>query len=77
MTNEAFLHALELAVEAGVKFSGVLCRRATWKDGVQVFVEKGAVALDDWLSREGIRNVKNVNHRLADATPWFAIHSAS
>jgi tagatose 1,6-diphosphate aldolase len=75
--NEVFLNALELAAEAGVKFSGVLCGRATWKDGVQVFVEKGRAALEDWLGREGIRNVENVNHRLAAATPWFAIHGAS
>jgi tagatose 1,6-diphosphate aldolase len=77
VSNEAFLHALELAGEAGVKFSGVLCGRATWKDGVQVFVEKGRTALDDWLGSEGIRNVENVNQRLAAATPWFAIQSAS
>jgi tagatose-1,6-bisphosphate aldolase len=32
-SNDAFLHALELAAEAGVKFSGVLCGRAAWKDG--------------------------------------------
>jgi tagatose 1,6-diphosphate aldolase len=77
VSNEAFVHALELAAEAGVKFSGVLCGRATWKDGVPVFVEKGRAALDDWLGSEGIRNVENVNQRLAAATPWFAIHGAS
>jgi len=77
VSNEAFLHALELAAEAAVKFSGVLCGRATWKDGVPVFVEKGRAALDDWLESEGIRNVENVNKRLAAATPWFAIQSAS
>jgi tagatose 1,6-diphosphate aldolase len=74
VSNEAFLHALELAAEAGVKFSGVLCGRATWKDGVPVLVEKGPAALDDWLLSEGIRNVENVNQRLAAATPWFAVH---
>jgi tagatose 1,6-diphosphate aldolase len=77
VSNEAFLHALELVAEAGVKFSGVLCGRATWKDGVPVFVEKGRAALDDWLGSEGIQNVENVNQRLAAATPWFQIRSAS
>lgn len=77
VSNEAFLHALELAAEAGVKFSGVLCGRATWKEGVPVFVEKGRAALDDWLEGAGIRNVENVNQRLAAATPWFAVHGAS
>jgi len=77
VTNAAFLHALELAAEAGVKFSGVLCGRATWKEGVPVFVEKGPVALEDWLASEGIRNVEEVNQRLAAATPWFAVHRLS
>ncbi len=77
VSNEEFLHALELAAEAGVKFSGVLCGRATWKEGVPVFVEKGRAALEDWLGTEGIRNVENVNQRLAAATPWFAVHGVS
>jgi tagatose 1,6-diphosphate aldolase len=77
VSNEAFLHALELAAEAGVKFSGVLCGRATWKDGVPIFAEKGRAALEDWLGGAGIRNVENVNQRLAAATPWFAIRGAS
>jgi len=77
VSNEAFLHALELVAEAGAKFSGVLCGRATWKEGVPVFVEKGPAALEDWLGSEGIRNVENVNQRLAAATPWFAVHGVS
>ena len=77
VSNEAFLHALELAAEAGAKFSGVLCGRATWKEGVPIFVEKGRAALEDWLGSEGIRNVENVNQRLVAATPWFAIYGAS
>lgn len=77
VSNEMFLHALELAAEAGAKFSGVLCGRATWKEGVPVFVEKGRAALEDWLANEGIRNVENVNQRLLSATPWFSIHGAS
>jgi len=77
VSNEAFLYAMELAAEAGVKFSGVLCGRATWKEGVPVFVEKGRAALEDWLASEGIRNVENLNQRLAAAVPWFAFHGAS
>lgn len=77
VSNEAFQHALELAAEAVVKFSGVLCGRATWKEGVPVFVEKGHGALEDWLGRVGVQNIENVNLRLAAATPWFAVHGAS
>lgn len=73
VSNEVFQFALELAAEAGVKFSGVLCGRATWKDGVAVLVEKGERALDDWLGRDGVRNIQNVNRCLGSATSWFAV----
>lgn len=52
VSNETFQYALELAAEAGVNFSGVLCGRVTWKDGVTVFVDKGLTALEDWLNQE-------------------------
>jgi tagatose 1,6-diphosphate aldolase len=61
--NEAFQYALELAAEAGVNFSGVLCGRATGKDGVAVFVEHGLRALEDWSHSEGVRK-----HREREAT---------
>lgn len=77
VSPETFAFGLELAAEAGVNFSGVLCGRATWKDGVPVFVEKGKAALEDWLVREGVRNIENVNARLGSATPWFAFHAIS
>lgn len=72
VTNEAFQFALEMAGEAGVKYCGVLCGRATWKDGVKVLVENGPGALEDWLSTEGVRNIQNVNKCLRTAIPWFA-----
>jgi tagatose 1,6-diphosphate aldolase len=75
--NETFGFALELAAEAGAKFSGVLCGRANWRDGVPVFVKNGISALEDWLSVEGVRNIENVNAGLKAARPWFEKHSAS
>jgi tagatose 1,6-diphosphate aldolase len=77
VSNETFLFGLELAAESGAKFSGVLCGRATWKDGVAVYVEKGPAALDEWLQTVGTQNIENVNVRLAAATPWHAIRSAA
>ena len=71
VSNDTFRFGLELAVEAGVGFSGVLCGRATWKDGVEIFVKQGPSALQDWLGREGVRNIENVNECLASARPWF------
>ena len=59
-----------MAVESGVKFHGVLCGRATWQDGVPVFVKDGAAALEDWLNTTGLKNVKNVNEVLRSAQPW-------
>ncbi len=78
VSNSAFQFGLQLAAEAGVKFSGVLCGRATWKDGVEIFVKQGPLALQDWLGREGVRNIENVNECLGSATPWFeASHLAA
>ena len=69
VSNETFLDALELATEAGVKFSGVLCGRATWQGGVPAFVQGGAKAREEWLQTNGVTNIKNVNKRLAAAVP--------
>jgi len=72
VSNETFQFGLELAAQAGVKFSGILCGRATWKDGVPVFVEKGERALEDWLEQDGVRNIKSLDRHLQHAAPWFA-----
>jgi len=72
VSNATFLYGLELAAEAGARFSGVLCGRATWKDGVDIFVRHGPNALQDWLADVGVRNIENVNKHLSRAVPWFA-----
>lgn len=71
VSNEAFQFGLELAFEAGARFSGVLCGRASWQDGVPIFVKQGAKALDDWLAKDGVQNIQNVNRCLAAAQPWY------
>jgi tagatose 1,6-diphosphate aldolase len=71
VSNETFQYALEPAEEAEVNSSGVQYGRATWKDGVAVFVKHGVTALDDWLHDEGVRNFDNVNEHLRAAQPWF------
>ena len=45
VSNAEFAESLELAAEAGTRFSGVLCGRATWKDGIPVYGKQGADAL--------------------------------
>jgi len=74
--NDVFLETLELAGESGVNFSGVLCGRATWKEGIPVYAKQGVKALEDWLSDTGVKNINNVNARLKAAKPWFAFYGA-
>jgi tagatose 1,6-diphosphate aldolase len=71
VANQTFTGVLTLATEAGSDFSGVLCGRAIWQDGVPVFVHQGAAALDDWLQEHGVPNIQNVNAHLTAARPWF------
>jgi len=77
VSNAEFTESLELAAESGVKFNGVLCGRATWKDGIPVFAKQGAQAFRKWLETEGVKNINNVNARLKAATPWYDIYSVS
>lgn len=70
VSNRAFNEALELASEAGVHFCGVLCGRATWKDGVGFYARGGPEALQEWLETDGVKNIRAVNASLRYATPW-------
>ncbi len=72
VSNAEFNEGLALAAEAGVKFNGVLCGRATWKDGIPVYAKQGAKAFEQWLQNEGVKNIENVNASLKTATSWFA-----
>ena len=76
VSNAEFSESLELAGESGVKFNGVLCGRATWKDGIPVYAKQGAAAFRKWLESEGVKNINNVNEKLKAATPWFSIYEA-
>jgi tagatose 1,6-diphosphate aldolase len=77
VSNDVFSETLELADEAGVNFAGVLCGRATWKDGIPVYAQRGVKALEDWLADQGVRNIENVNARLKAAKPWFSFYGAA
>ena len=70
VSNDLFSETLQLAAEAGATFSGVLCGRATWKDGVPIYVSRGLNGLEDWLATEGVKNIQRVNSLLKTATPW-------
>jgi len=68
--NAQFVESLHMAVEAGVEFAGVLCGRATWKDGMPIYAKGGAKALEDWLKDQGVKNIEAVNAAVKGATPW-------
>ena len=72
VTNPQFVESLNMAAEAGTDYSGVLCGRATWKDGIPVYSKQGVKALEDWLSKEGVKNINAVNAAIKSAKPWHA-----
>jgi tagatose 1,6-diphosphate aldolase len=76
VSNAEFTESLELAAESGVRFSGVLCGRATWKDGIPIYAKQGAAAFRTWLQDEGVKNIANVNDHLKPARPWFEFYGA-
>jgi tagatose 1,6-diphosphate aldolase len=70
VSNPVFIETLELAGESGVAFNGVLCGRATWKDGISIYAKQGPAAFQAWLDTVGVENIENVNKALEAATPW-------
>lgn len=73
--DDEFRETLELAHEAGVPFNGVLCGRATWKDGIPVYAKKGIKAFEDWLADRGVKNIESLNQILEKAAhPWYEMY---
>jgi tagatose 1,6-diphosphate aldolase len=74
-THDVFLETLELAAEADIPFSGVLCGRATWQDGIKAYIQGGALALSSWLEDRGVRNIQALNQVLNKAAkPWWNLY---
>jgi len=71
VSNAVFIENLEFAAESGTDYSGVLCGRATWLDGVKIYGEKGLAALEDWLSDQGVKNIQAVNDAVKPAKAWW------
>ncbi|MBN7453261.1 tagatose 1,6-diphosphate aldolase, partial [Mycobacteroides abscessus subsp. abscessus] len=72
VSAQLFQDTLTFAKEAGSTFNGVLCGRATWKNGVNVFGEKGEQDAREWLRSEGRQNIEELNAVLKEtASPWF------
>lgn len=72
VSAELFNETLKFAKEAGNKFNGVLCGRATWKDSIPIYAQSGEQKTREWLSTIGKSNIDTLNEVLAEtATPWF------
>jgi tagatose 1,6-diphosphate aldolase len=71
VSNATFVENLSMAAESGTDYSGVLCGRATWAEGVPVYGKQGIRALEDWLSTEGVKNINSVNAAITTAKPWY------
>lgn len=72
VSDEVFRETLQIAAEAGTPFSGVLCGRATWQDGIPAYGTGGAQALRGWLKDRGVQNIQALNEVLAyGAKPWW------
>ncbi|HWF08312.1 MAG TPA: tagatose 1,6-diphosphate aldolase [Bryobacteraceae bacterium] len=70
VSNPQFIESLAMAAESGTDYSGVLCGRATWKDGMPIYATKGLDALEDFLSTEGVKNIQAVNNAISSAKSW-------
>jgi tagatose 1,6-diphosphate aldolase len=77
VSNDVFTETLDLATEADTPYSGVLCGRATWKDGIPIYAKSGVKALEDWLADTGVKNIENVNAHLTAAKPWYSFYGAA
>ncbi|HEL1021426.1 tagatose-bisphosphate aldolase [Streptococcus equi] len=66
-----FQETLVFAAEAGARFNGVLCGRATWSGAVAVYMSEGEEAARQWLRTEGFENIDRLNQVLEKtASPW-------
>ncbi|HXE30322.1 MAG TPA: tagatose 1,6-diphosphate aldolase [Terriglobales bacterium] len=77
VSNAEFNQNLALAAASGVKFNGVLCGRATWKDGIGVYAQQGLKGFETWLQTQGRKNIEAVNESLKAASPWYAAYGVS
>ena len=72
VSAETFREELNFAGKAGNKYNGILCGRATWRDGIEVMAKDGEAGLTKWLETTGKQNVEELNSILDTyAKPWY------
>src|SRR6266566_2647783 len=75
VSDDVFRESLEYAAESGATFSGVLCGRATWLEGLPIYAKQGRAAFDAWLADKGVRNIQMLNEVLEHtAKPWWTVY---
>ena len=71
VSAKLFQDTLKFAHDSGAKFNGVLCGRATWANGVEVFAKDGEEATVNWLNTVGRKNIEELNEVVAKtAISW-------
>ena len=71
VSAKLFQDTLKFAHDSGAKFNGVLCGRATWANGVDVFAKEGEKATVEWLDTVGRKNIEELNEVVEKtATSW-------
>ena len=71
VSAKLFQDTLKFAHSSGAKFNGVLCGRATWANGVEVFAKEGEEAAINWLNTVGKKNIEELNEVVEKtATSW-------
>ena len=71
VSAKLFQDTLKFAHDSGAKFNGVLCGRATWANGVEVFAKEGEKATVEWLNTIGRKNIEELNEVVEKtATSW-------
>ena len=71
VSAKLFQDTLKFAHDSGAKFNGVLCGRATWANGVEIFTKEGEKAAIEWLNTLGKKNIEELNEIVKKtATSW-------
>jgi tagatose 1,6-diphosphate aldolase len=71
VSAKLFQDTLKFAHDSGAKFNGVLCGRATWANGVEIFTKEGEKAAIEWLNTVGKKNIEELNEIVKKtATSW-------
>ena len=72
VSAKMFQDTLKFAHAADSQFNGVLCGRATWANGIEVFAKDGEEAGKEWMNTVGKKNIEELNAVLAEtAVPYF------